>query len=267
MVGFSRQMISDNIQVTDPLIAKALDEMDPLPIQDLAIKCAAAGAHILDINPGPLTRDGEKKMVFLVEAVQDVCDLPLSLDTSNPSAMAAGLQACRKRPIVNGFSLEPAKLETILPLATRFDCDIIGFLLQPNGMVPGSADERLLLAVQLLDALNEKGIDPDRLMIDPVLVPLMWEDGPRQAMELLTVIRMLPEVLGFPVKTVVGLSNLTSGNGPKEKKHLLEGVYAPMLASAGLDSVLMNQFHQNTVSVVRACDLITRQGIFSWAAV
>jgi len=261
------QIIADNIQITNPLIAEALDEMDPLPVQELAKKCEAAGAGIIDINPGPLTRDGEKKMSFLVEAVQEACNLSLSLDTSNPSAMAAGLEACRKKPVINGFSLEPAKLENILPLATKFDCDIIGFLLYPNGMVPGSAEERLNLAVQLFEAFNERNIEPQRLVIDPVLVPLMWEDGSRQAMEILTVIRMLTDLIGFPVRTIVGLSNLTSGKGPKEKKLFLEAVYLSMLASVGLDMVLMNIFNQNTVSVVRACDSITRQGTFSWEEV
>jgi len=256
--------IADNIQITDPLIARALAEMDPLPIQRLAKQCEKAGADIIDINPGPLTREGEQKMTFLVKAIQDVCDLPLSLDTINPSAMAAGLSACRKQPIINGFSLEPAKLQGILPLGGAFDGDMIGFLLRPDGMVPGSADERLTLAVQLFEAFNEQGMDPHRLIIDPVLVPLMWENGSRQAMELLTVIRMLPELLGYPVRTVVGLSNLTSGRVPKGKKRLLEAVYLPMLASAGLKMVLMDIFHKDSVSVARACSVLTRQGVFSW---
>jgi len=88
-------------------------------------------------------------MAFMVEAVQDVCSLPLYLDTSNPSAIAAGLKVCREKPIINGFSLEPAKIEKILPLAATFDCDIIGFLLYPNGMVPRDAQERLTVAGQL----------------------------------------------------------------------------------------------------------------------
>jgi len=258
------KIIADNIQITDPTIARALEEMDPLPIQHLTEQCESAGADVIDVNPGPLKREGKKRMTFLVEAIQDVCDLPLSLDTSNPSAMAAGLMACREKPILNGFSLEPAKIQKILPLAATSDCDIIGFLLRADGMVPVSADERLTLAVQLLEAVNEQGIDPQRLIIDPILVPLMWEDGSTQAMEILNVVRMLPELLDYPVRVVVGLSNLTSGRIPKEKKRLLETAYLPMLASAGLSMVLMNVTHQDTVSVARACRAITRQGVLSW---
>ena len=238
--------------------------MDPGPVKALAEQLEAGGADMIDINPGPLTRDGEEKMTFLVKTIQDSVNIPLSIDTSNPIAMAAGLKACKDKPVINGFSLEPAKLERILPLAREFDCDIIGFLLHTDGMVPSSADERLELAVQLFTAYNEMGLDSGKLIIDPVLAPLMWEDGSVQAMELINVIKMLPDLLGFPVRTVVGISNLTSGKGIKEKKLLLEEVYLSMLAAAGLDMALLNMFHQRTVSVARACNAITSRGIFSW---
>ena len=258
------KIVAENIEITNRVIEKALAEMDPGPVKAMAKQCETGGADIIDINPGPLTRDGEKKMTFLVRTIQDSVSLPLSIDTSNPTAIAAGLKACKKKPVINGFSLEPAKVERILPLAREFDCDIIGFLVHTNGMVPSNADERLELAVQLFTAYNEMGLEPERLIIDPVLAPLMWEDGSAQAVELINVIKMLPDLLGFPVRTVVGISNLTSGKVIKEKKLLLEEVYLSMLAAAGLDMVLLNMFHQRTVSVVRACNAITNRGIFSW---
>ena len=167
------QIIADNIQLTDERISEALSAMDPSLIQDLAKRAVQAGADAIDINPGPLTRDGEEKMAFMVETVQKACNLPLCLDTVNPSAMRAGLKVARQRPIINGFSLEPARIEHILPLATTFDCDIIGFLLHPDGTVPKDAQERLTLAIQLYEAFSKEGIDPQRLLIDPVVVPLI----------------------------------------------------------------------------------------------
>ncbi len=49
-----------------------------------------------------------------METVQGVTDLPLLLDTTNPVALEAGLQQCRQKAIINGFSLEPDRLEYIL---------------------------------------------------------------------------------------------------------------------------------------------------------
>jgi 5-methyltetrahydrofolate corrinoid/iron sulfur protein methyltransferase len=43
------------------------------------------------------------------------------------------------------------------------------------------------------------------------------ENGTRQNMEILSVFRQVPEILGFPFRTIGGLSNLTTGHGPLEK--------------------------------------------------
>lgn len=43
------------------------------------------------------------------------------------------------------------------------------------------------------------------MIIDPVVAPLVWQDGNLQNMEVLEVIRTLPDLLGFPVRTIAGM--------------------------------------------------------------
>jgi 5-methyltetrahydrofolate corrinoid/iron sulfur protein methyltransferase len=260
-------LIADNIRITNPVVEKALDAMDPRPIEEMAKRCEAAGAQAIDLNTGPLNRDPEKKMAFLVEAVQAVSSLPILIDTANPRAMEAGLQITGSKKIINGFSLEPAKLESILPLAKRFDVDIIGYLLYPNGHVPLDDGERLGIALELFSHLQRAGIEPRHLIIDPIIAPLMWKDGSDQNMKILTVIRTLPDLLGFDVRTVAGLSNLTTGKGDKDKKMLMEKAYLPMLLTSGLSMVLMDVFHGETVRLARACEALMSQKIFSWETI
>ena len=104
-------IVADNLNVMHPVIARALERLDPEPIRRLVQRCVDAGAQALDINTGPLQRRPLEKMTFLVETVQSVTDLPLVLDTVNPEAMQAGLAACAGPVTINGFSLEPVKLE------------------------------------------------------------------------------------------------------------------------------------------------------------
>ena len=259
------KIVSDNLQITHPEIDRAVREMDPAPVQELARRCAAAGADFIDINSGPLAREPKTKMTFLVEAVEAAVDLPILLDTTNPKALEAGLRAATRPVIINGFSLEPVKLEKILPLAAKYDVDIIGYLLYPNSHVPPDEDERLAVAVSLFAEYQAAGLDPARLIIDPVIAPVMWENGSFQDMEILSVIRTLPDLLGFPVRTIAGISNLTTGQGPRDKKLLLERAYLPMLAAAGLSMALMNVFHAESVDVVRACRALSGERIFTWA--
>ena len=254
---------ADNLQITNLSIAQAVETMEPELVQAMVKKCEAAGAEAIDINSGPLYREPEKKMSFLVEAVQAVSDLPIIIDTANPDALEAGLAANRNTVIINGFSLETAKIQRILPLAAKYDADIIGYLLTPKGQVPVDGTSRLNIACELYAEFEKTGKNKNHLIIDPVLVPITWENGSRQAMEILNVIKTLPDLLDFPVRTIVGLSNLTTGMGLMEKKLLLERTYLPMLEVSGLKMVLMNIFHNDTVKTAKTARIFTENNIFT----
>jgi 5-methyltetrahydrofolate corrinoid/iron sulfur protein methyltransferase len=258
------KIIADNLRITRKSIETAVAADDPALIQALVKQCESAGADGIDINSGPLYRDPEAKMAFLVEAVQTVTDLPLVLDTSNAKALKAGLKAAAKPVTLNGLSLEPSRLKQILPLAIEYQADLVCYLLYPNGHVPPDSAERLEMAVLLYQQCLEAGMDPQRMIIDPIVPPLTWQDGLFQSKEILTVIRTLPDLLGFPIRTIAGLSNLTAGAQNISKKHLVEQTYLPMLAASGLSMILMNALHPETLQVARTCRLLTEPSIFTW---
>ena len=260
-------LVSDNIHIVNKIIAKAIEDLDPEPILDLTLKIKKSGAKIVDINPGPLRKDRGKKMAFLINTVQEATGLQLCLDSPDPEVLEAGLAFCKKKPIINGFSLEPHKLDKILPLAVQYETEVVGFLLSPDSKVPHDLDERLSLASTLAEKARTAGLAPDRLIIDPVVVPISWDDGARQARDVLTCIRLLPELLGFPVKTIVGLSNLTSGVASNDSTLLLEQVYLAMLAQAGLDMALLNVLRKRSMATGYLCDAIQNARVLSWAEI
>lgn len=257
-------LAADNIRITKKTVRQAVEEKDPKPIRALARRCEAAGAEAIDVNSGPLTREPEERMAFFVRAVQDATDLPILLDTANPRAMEGGLRASRKRAILNGLSLEPAKLREVLPLAKSYDVDVVGYILRPDGQVPADAHERLSIALELYQACLKAGVSKERLIIDPVVAPITWNEGVFRNQELLSVIRTLPEVLGFPVRTIAGLSNLTAGAVDKEKKQALETAFLPMMAASGLSMALLDIFDRRLVQAAKACRLLTGNRPFAW---
>lgn len=257
-------IVADNLRITIPAISRAVETNDPGPVRKLAIQCRDAGANAIDINSGPLSRHPAKRMRFLVDAVRAVTDLPLVLDTSNPEALAAGLSCCEGNAIINGISLVPEKLSRILPLAHAYDCDVIGYLLDANGHVPPDAEGRMEAAVALFGKCQAAGILAERLIVDPVVAPLAWPDGNRQNMAILEVIRTLPDLLGFPVRTIAGLSNLTTGAPDDARRSICQSAFLPMLAAAGTTFVLMNVLDPHLVAVANACRKICENGIFSW---
>jgi 5-methyltetrahydrofolate corrinoid/iron sulfur protein methyltransferase len=258
------KIIADNLQITRSDLADALFHRNPDPFQVLVQAMEAAGAEAIDLNTGPLGRNAAQEMAFCVDAVQSVSDLPILIDTANPVAMRAGLEANRKVAVINGISLEPQKLAEILPLAVQYDVDVIGYLLDGRSQMPSDQDDRMAIALELFQRCLSAGLRTEQVIIDPVVAPLIWQDGLRRNRDLLEIVRRLPELLDFPVRTVAGLSNLTTGQGPRNLKRRIEQLYLSMLAAAGLSWVLLDIHHHDTVASVRICQTLLNDVIFAW---
>ena len=261
-------LVADNLQITNPRIASAVYKRNPEPIREMVKQFTAAGVDAIDINSGPLPKDAEGAMGFLVSVVQEASGASILLDTTNPSAVAAGLAVSRSRAIVNGISLDTGRLTPMLPVIRDFDADVICYLMQSGYTLPVSVAERLSLSVELMEAVTRAGVAPERVIIDPVVAPLMWADGKERNLALIEVIRQLQEVLGFPVRTIAGISNLTSGfsgsPGIHNEKHYLESAFTSMLAGAGLTMAMVNVAHRRTVAAVKASRALLIPAPFAW---
>jgi 5-methyltetrahydrofolate corrinoid/iron sulfur protein methyltransferase len=260
-------LVADNLQILRPEVQEAMARQDPEPIAWLIRQMEEAGAEAVDLNAGPCRRHPEREMTFLVQSAEAATQLPLFIDTANPRAMAAGIRAAGRPPILNGCSLEPRKLEEILPLATDYGLDIIGYLLDAEGHVPADVQGRLSAGLALFDAAAAKGLSPERIIVDPVVPPLSWQGGGRQVREVLETLRLLPDLLGRPVRTVAGLSNLTSGAPSGAPRQVVESAYLAMMAAAGLSMALLDVFHTDTMNAARACRELISEKPFSWAAI
>lgn len=265
--GNDMKLIADNLRITQPKIKCALQQRDPEPVQALVKACEKCGAWAIDVNTGPLGKMAEPGMRFFMDAVQAVTDLPLLIDTANPDAMTAGVKSAKNRIIINGFSLEPRKLEKILPLAREYEADIVGFLLYPDSRVPKDAAQRFEVALDLMAAAESAGVAKEQVIIDPVIPPLAWTDGIVQARHVLEVIRTLPDLLGFPVRTIGGISNLGTSAPDKAGRLCVEQSYAAMLALAGLDFALLDILNPDLVRAARVSGLLAKEEIFSWGMV
>jgi 5-methyltetrahydrofolate corrinoid/iron sulfur protein methyltransferase len=228
-----------NLHAANPAVAEALKNLDPRPLQEVARRCQLAGAKLLDLNPGYLSKRHEDRMAFMVEAIQEVSDLPLILDSPNPSVLQKGLLACRSRPILNALTLEKEKLEEILPLAAEYDTKLVLLLLDNHSFSPPTLDEKIALAAELRRHCLSTGLKDHRLILDPLLPNLRWPDGFRQVQSVIETVRWLADgsLFGDPVGTIVGLSNLRSGLR-RQYPWQVEATCLAMLADAGLKYVL-----------------------------
>jgi len=242
-------IIGENIHVIAQAVSTAVREKDAKVIQDLTKAQAKAGADYIDLNVGPMKKDTEETMQWLVSTVQKVTDLPLSIDTMNPVAMEAGLKACQKRPLLNSASGKTGSKEQMLPLAQKYNCDVVISVMTDKGMPP-DVDSKIESIMDTVAYANELGIPNEDIWVDPILLPVSTAgEGQRFAVANLEFIKILGDVLPG-VKSTVGLSN-TSNGVPDELRPLINRTYLVMLGRNGLYSAIADPLEKELMSLTR----------------
>jgi len=239
-------LIGESINIMSKTIGPALKERNPEPIQELAKVQDKAGMDYLDINIGPARKAGDELMDWVVKVVQEVTDKPLSLDTTNPVAMEAGLKVHKGKALINSISLQPDRLEQGLPMVTKYSASMIGLLWGIEGM-PRDAAERGVLVADLLYQAGEAGISAEDIWVDPIVTPVSVEIN--QVKSCLEFMSMLPDIAP-DCKSTVGLSNVSNGT-PADLRPYLNRTYMIMLMKYGLYSAIVDPFDTELIQIAR----------------
>jgi len=241
-------IIGECLQIISKAVRTAIEERDKSLVQDLARRQVANGAQMLELNIGPQKKAGAEVMDWLVNTVQEVVDIPLSLDTTNPEAIKAGLKVCKKKPIINSTSADPERLAVLLPLAAQHDANIIALTLRATGL-PVTADARAEILIEdLLPAIEQYGLPLGNVYFDPLVLTV---DGTQEhAPEIVKATRTFKQINDHPLLTTCGLSNVSNG-APKEVRPILNRIFLVMLMGAGLDSAILDPFDDELMEVIR----------------
>ena len=238
-------LIGENINVMSKTIGAALKERNPEPVRELAKAEVETGVDYLDLNIGPARKAGDELMAWVVNTVQEVTDLPLSLDTTNPVAMEAGLKVHKGRALINSISL--ARMDEELPLAKKYNADMIGLLWGREGM-PRDANERGMIAAELMYETGKMGIPNENIWFDPIVAPAVNVDTD-QVKPCLEFMSMLQDIAPG-CKSTVGLSNISNG-APTHLRPYLNRTYLMMLLKYGLYSAIVDAFDSELIKTAR----------------
>lgn len=240
--------IGESIHVIAPSVRAAIEGRDKAFIQDLALRQVKGGAQVLDLNIGPQKKAGAEIMPWMVETVQEVTDVRLSLDTTNAAAMEAGLKVCRTTPLINSTDATPERIAALMPLAARFKANIIALTLAGSGL-PTSSDARLELATEaIFPAAAEHGIPLEDIFLDPLVLTVNGNQD--QALPTIEAVRMFKMISDPPPQTTCGLSNI-SNSCPSELRPLLNRVFLVMMMGAGLDSAIVDALDKELMETIR----------------
>jgi cobalamin-dependent methionine synthase I len=242
-------IIGENIHIISEKVKEALINRDREFFMELAIKQVEAGASAVDINLGPRKKDWAEVFPWVVEAVETVVDVPLSIDTTNIDGMEAALKTIKKaQPILNSTSAEPERLEKIPLLAKKYGAKVIALTMAAEG-IPVSADDRVNIAVEkLIPRMMEIDFPMSDLIIDPLV--LTTSGCQQYCPHLIETVRTL-QYAWDPTPTIsVGLSNVSNAV-PNENRPLINRVYLSMLMGVGLQMMIANPFDKEQNNVIQ----------------
>jgi len=240
--------IGECIHIIAQNVKNAVENRDKAFIQDLAKKQADKGATYLDLNIGPQKKTGAEIMPWIVETVQEVVDIPLSLDTTNPAAIEAGLKVCKKTALINSTDSTDERITALMPLAAEYKANIIALTLAKGGL-PTSADARVELAAEkIFPAAAEYGIPNEMIFLDPLVLTVNGNQD--QAQETINAVRFFKQMTDPAPLTTCGMSNV-SNTCPDEIRPILNRVFCVMMMGAGLDSAILDPFYDDLMGVIR----------------
>jgi 5-methyltetrahydrofolate corrinoid/iron sulfur protein methyltransferase len=244
-------IIGERLSIIAKRVREAMEKKDKGPIQEIAKAQYDNGARMIDANIGPAEDGGEELMQWMVTTIQEAVQAPVCLDTTNLKAIEAGIKVHNNewgKPLVNSTSNDPERFP-FLEIAAKHQVPIIALTVGKGGL-PADAEERAGIAAEIMARAMEYGLPIEEIYLDPLVLQLATTQ--EQAIHVIRTIRMFQELNDPPMKTVVGLSNISNGC-PKHLRPVIDKHFLALLMYEGLTAAIADPKEVNeTVKTVDA---------------
>ena len=216
-----------------------------------ALREEEQGADALDVNMGLPDTDETAQLSHIVKELQAVVQLPLSIDSSSAAALEAAARLYNGKPLLNSVNGTAESLSTVLPVAKKYGCAVLGLTLDERG-IPKDAETRLEIAKKIVSEAEKIGIKAGDILIDCLMMTASAQ--PTQPYETLKALALVKKELG--VKTVLGVSNVSFG---LPCRPAINRTMLAMAFAAGLDAPIMNPGDAGMTETVAAARLLLNQ--------
>ena len=237
-------------------IKQAVMDKDPAPLQEWAKKQAAAGATFLDVNLGAVSAD-PADMCWMIETVQEAVETPICIDTNKPNILAEAIKVTRPGMLINSTTAADEKLDVMMPIAAEHNASIIGLVMDEGG-TPKNVDMRVENAGKILAKAMDLGMEPDRVFLDPIVMPLKYMQD--QATNILEAVRQFILFSDPPPNIVCGLSNISNGTTHKE---LIDRTFLVMAINNGMSAAICNVMDTDLVNAAKTAELVLNKEIYA----
>lgn len=246
------KIIGEKINGTLPSVFQAIGARDEGFIQELAVKQAEAGAAWLDVNAGTRQSEEPEDLIWLIETIQSVVQIPLCLDSTNPQALQAAIRAVDRTPMINSINGEPQRLRGMLPLVVEHGCQVIVLAMDSKG-IPEFSEQRVEVVRDVLQSARAAGVPDGDIYVDALAMTLATNtESALIALESMRAIRQeFPET-----HLTLGLSNISYG---LPARSYINRTFLILALTAGLDTVILDPLDRELMATLVAARLVLGQ--------
>ena len=250
-LGQKMIIIAEKINGTRAAVKTAILERNRAFIEALVVEQAAAGANYIDVNAGTSPERETEDMLWLLDIVQALTELPVCIDSSSPATLAAALEHVSQLPMVNSINADPHRLESFLPLISAAGCPVIALALdESKSGMPKDNAERLENIARIFAATRAAGIADSRLYIDPLIMSVSTDTN--AGLQALACISQIHAT--YPEAHITGgLSNISFG---LPKRELVNRTFLTLAMAHGLDSAICDPGNVALIESLKATDMI-----------
>jgi 5-methyltetrahydrofolate--homocysteine methyltransferase len=228
--------------------AETMAQGDFSLVQEDAQKQVAAGAQVLDVNAGIPGGDEPALLRAAVEAVTQVVQVPLCLDSANPDALQAALEIYPGKALINSTTAEETMMGRVLPLVKKYGAVVIGVITDETG-IPATPQARLEAARKLVERADQFGIPAEDVVIDCLALTVSADHN--AARVTLDSLQLVQEELG--VNLSLGASNVSFGL-PDRK--IINTAYLALAIGRGLTAAITDPTVPEVRTTLLACDTL-----------
>lgn len=226
----------------------ALQEGRLYDIVDEGIAQVEAGADVLDVNVGVPGIDETAVMTELITDLQEVIDLPLQIDSSNPETLEKACRIYNGLPLINSVNGKKEVMDAVFPIVKKYGGTVIGLCIDEDG-IPPTAGQRFAIAQRIVNEAAKYGISHKRIVIDSLVLTASAQQ--KEVIETAKCVGLVTDKLGCP--TALGLSNVSFG---LPNRPLINRTFLVMALYAGLKLPILNPLDKELMGTIDAFEVL-----------
>jgi 5-methyltetrahydrofolate--homocysteine methyltransferase len=242
------QMIGERTNVTGSArFARLIRSGNYAEAAHVALDQVRGGANLIDVNMDEGMLDSEQAMTQFLNYIAtepEIARVPVMIDSSKWSVIAAGLKCVQGKPVVNSISLKEGEADFLEKAAAirRYGAGVVVMAFDEQGQAD-TIDRKVAICQRAYRLLVDRaGFDPSDIIFDPNILAIATglEEHNDYAINFIEATRIIKATCPG-VKVSGGVSNLSfSFRGNEVVREAIHSAFLYHAIKAGMDMGIVN---------------------------